>query len=162
MTVRLDMLKIENNARHLHGLINDVLDLSKVESGKMEIYAEYFDVEPVMRELATTVESLVGKKNNRLDLHLASDLGTMRSDLTKVRQVLLNLISNAAKFTEDGTITLAVSRGVQVGGVDRVIFRIADSGIGMSKEQLAELSSASSRPTVQRLACSAARASGCR
>ena len=134
-----DMLKIENNARHLLGLINDVLDLSKVESGKMEIYAEDFDVEPVMRELATTVESLVGKKNNRLDLHLASDLGTMRSDLTKVRQVLLNLISNAAKFTEDGTITLAVSREVQVDGVDRVIFRIADSGIGMSEEQLAKL-----------------------
>ncbi|MCW6506677.1 response regulator [Lichenifustis flavocetrariae] len=133
-----DMTKIESNARHLLGLINDVLDLSKIESGKMEVFSEEFGIESVVRDLATTVQSLVGKKNNRLDLQLAPNLGEMRSDVTKVRQILLNLLSNAAKFTEAGVLTLAVSREHGLRG-DRILFRVSDTGIGMSQPQLAKL-----------------------
>ena len=134
-----DMRKIEGNARHLLGLINDVLDLSKVESGKMEVYTEDFEVDTVLRDIATTVGSLVVKKGNRLELQLAPDLGHMHSDLTKVRQILLNLLSNAAKFTEGGTITLSATRQIEAGYVDQIVFRISDTGIGMSEEQLVKL-----------------------
>jgi PAS domain S-box-containing protein len=134
-----DMRKIEGNARHLLGLINDVLDLSKIESGKMEVYAESFDVAPMLEEVASGVRSLVDKKRNRLELRLAPDLGTMDSDLTKIRQMLLNLLSNAAKFTEDGTITLSASREGGIGADARLVFSVADTGLGMSEEQLARL-----------------------
>ncbi len=134
-----DMRKIEGNARHLLGLINDVLDLSKVESGKMEVYAETFDIAAAVHEVAETVQTLVGKKANRFELVLAPDLGDMQSDLTKVRQILLNLLGNAAKFTEDGIITLAVSREAQRAGDERVVFRVSDTGIGMTPEQLEKL-----------------------
>ncbi len=133
-----DMRKVESNARHLLGLINDVLDLSKVESGKMDVYAETFEIEPVVRELATTVHSLIANKGNRLDLQLSPGLGEMNSDLTKVKQVLLNLLSNAAKFTNGGTITLTVSREDRPQG-GLVKFRVSDTGIGMTEEQLAKL-----------------------
>ena len=134
-----DVRKIEGNARHLIGLINDVLDLSKIESGKMEVFGEDIDVDATIRDLAATVESLVAKKDNRLELRLAPDLGAMHSDLTKVRQVLLNLLSNAAKFTEGGTITLSASRETTAGKADRIVFGVSDTGIGMSDEQLAKL-----------------------
>ena len=133
-----DMRKIEGNARHLLGLINDVLDLSKVESGKMEVYAEEFDVVTAVREVADTVQTLVGKKGNSLRLDLAPDLGSMRSDLTKVRQVLLNLLGNAAKFTEGGTITLSAWREAGEAG-PAVCLRVSDTGIGMTPEQLEKL-----------------------
>ena len=138
-----DMRKIEGNARHLLGLINDVLDLSKVESGKMEVFAEEFDVAAMVRDVASTVAGLVEKKGNTLALALGDDLGTMHSDVTKVRQILLNLLSNAAKFTEGGTITLSATRLVggsgAGGGGDSVAFAVRDAGIGMSEEQLAKL-----------------------
>ena len=134
-----DMRKIEGNARHLLGLINDVLDLSKVESGKMEVYAEIFDIAVAVHEVAETVQTLVGKKANRFELVLAPDLGDMQSDLTKVRQILLNLLGNAAKFTEDGTITLAVSREATRAGDERIVFCVSDTGIGMTPEQLEKL-----------------------
>ncbi|RYC29334.1 response regulator [Lichenibacterium minor] len=133
-----DMAKVEGNARHLLGLINDVLDLSKIESGKMEVYAEDFDVGSTLREVAGTVESLVGKKGNRLALDLAPDLGTARTDVTKLRQMLLNLLSNAAKFTENGTITLGASRVARSDG-EWLRFTVSDTGIGMTPEQLAKL-----------------------
>ena len=134
-----DMRKIEGNARHLLGLINDVLDLSKIESGKMEVYAETFEVEPMIRDMATTVGSLIDKKGNSFELDLGPGLAVMGSDLTKVRQILLNLLSNAAKFTERGTITLAVTRVPDPTSGDRLAFRVTDSGIGMSPEQLTRL-----------------------
>ena len=133
-----DMGKVESNARHLLGLINDVLDLSKVESGKMDLYTESFEIEPMIRDLATTVGSLIRKKGNRLDLSLAPNLGAMSSDATKVKQVILNLLSNAAKFTQDGTITLTVTRETRLLG-EYIIFRVSDTGIGMSEDQLAKL-----------------------
>ena len=133
-----DMRKIEGNARHLLGLINDVLDLSKVESGKMEVFAETFEVEAVLRDVASTVESLVDKKGNRLILKIGPGLGAMHSDVTKIRQALLNLIGNAAKFTEAGILTLAASREPAPEG-DRILFRVSDTGIGMTEEQRAKL-----------------------
>ena len=134
-----DMAKVEGNARHLLGLINDVLDLSKVESGKMEVFAENFAIAPMLREVATTVENLVGKKRNRLVLDIASDLGSAYTDVVKVRQILLNLFSNAAKFTEGGTITLTASRSKDHVGGDRLRVAVRDTGIGMTAEQLAKL-----------------------
>ncbi len=134
-----DLVKVESNARHLLGLINDVLDLSKVESGKMEAFPETFDLRATVADVGATVAALVEKKNNRFVLDLGADggasLGTMHSDVTRVRQILLNLLSNAAKFTEKGTITLAVER---LPG-ERVRFAVSDTGIGMTAEQLARL-----------------------
>ena len=134
-----DIGKVERNARHLLGLINDVLDLSKVESGKMEIYAEDFAVEDMLRDVAGSVATLVGKKGNTLEMRLAPGLGGMHSDLTKTRQVLFNFLSNAAKFTEGGTITLAASRVTDDSEVDSLSFSVSDSGIGMTAEQVSRL-----------------------
>ena len=134
-----DMRKIESNARHLLGLINDVLDLSKIESGKMEVFAERFDIAPMVEEVAAAVQSLVAKKRNRLELRLEPGLGTMETDLTKTRQMLLNLLSNAAKFTEDGTIVLSAARGPGFDGAGEVRFSVSDTGVGMSEEQLGRL-----------------------
>ena len=134
-----DMGKIESNARHLLGLINDVLDLSKVESGRMDLFPETFDVAGMVRDVASTVQGLVEKKGNTLVLRLDPGLGTMHSDVTKIRQVLLNLLSNAAKFTEGGAITLSVGRGPGLDGGDQLAFAVGDTGIGMTAEQLAKL-----------------------
>ena len=134
-----DMRKIEGNARHLLSLINDVLDLSKVESGKMEVYAETFDVAEMVRDVAATVQGLVEDKGNTLAVHLSADLGAIHSDMTKIRQVLVNLLSNSAKFTEGGTITLSIERGPGPGEKDWLVLRISDTGIGMTEEQLAKL-----------------------
>ncbi len=137
-----DMRKIEGNARHLLGLINDVLDLSKIESGKMEVFAETFDVETMARDVAATVQGLVAKKGNALALRLEAGLGAMHSDVTKLRQILLNLLGNASKFSENGTITLSAMRLPGNGNGDSgdwLVFRVADTGIGMTEEQLSRL-----------------------
>ena len=129
-----DIDKIEGNARHLLGLINDVLDLSKVESGKMDAYVESFDLGAMVEDVGSTVTALMDKKGNRFELRRSASLGTMRSDVTRLRQVLLNLLSNAAKFTEQGLVTLTVTRDG-----DWVSFAVGDSGIGMNEEQLSKL-----------------------
>lgn len=133
-----DMEKIENNARHLLGLINDILDLSKIESGKMDVFLEDFEVEPMLQDVASTVASLVDKKGNTLIVEFGSDLGRMHSDMTKLKQMLLNLLSNAAKFTEKGTITLSAHRA-SISGGGRLTFCVRDSGFGMTEEQRAKL-----------------------
>ena len=129
-----DLGKIEASARHLLTLINGVLDLSKVEAGKMEVEVEAFEVAPLVEEVCGTVQSLMAKKDNRFAAELGPDLGAMRSDPVKLRQCLFNLLSNAAKFTEGGEVTLAVERE---GG--RLTFRVSDTGIGMTPEQQAKL-----------------------
>jgi CheY-like chemotaxis protein/two-component sensor histidine kinase len=115
-----------------------VLDLSKIEAGKMELYLETFEIGPVLEAVATTVRPLVEKNGNVLKLQLGDGLGTMRSDATRVRQVLFNLLSNASKFTEGGTITLAAQRERGPAG-DVLTLRVSDTGIGMTAEQLARL-----------------------
>ncbi|OAS24862.1 MHYT domain-containing protein [Methylobacterium platani] len=133
-----DLGKIKSNAQHLLGLINDVLDLSKVEAEKMELYPEDIDVAAFVTDAAGTVEGLVAKKGNVLALDVAGDVGRARTDATKLRQCVFNLLSNAAKFTEGGTITLRAARDVDPSG-DWLLFTVADTGIGMSPEQVGRL-----------------------
>ncbi len=132
-----DLRKINANARHLLTLINDVLDLSKIEAGRMEVNPESFDVAALVEEAAATVQGLVATKNNRLIVDRRGDLGTMYSDPVKIRQSLFNLLSNASKFTENGEITLRAERiGTPRNGV---AFAVRDTGIGMTPEQKEKL-----------------------
>ncbi|MBP1807098.1 response regulator [Rubellimicrobium aerolatum] len=134
-----DLARIEGSARHLLSLINGVLDLSKIEAGRMEVEVESFEVAPLVREVCETVRGLMERKGNAFAAELAPDLGAMRSDAVKLRQCLFNLLSNAAKFTEGGRVTLEARRaGGQVGG-GRLVFRVADTGIGMTPEQVGRL-----------------------
>ena len=133
-----DLKKIHSAGKHLLGLINDVLDLSKIEAGKMTLYLEDFAVPAMIAEVTATIQPLVEKNTNRLVVECPPDLGTMRADVTKVRQTLFNLLSNAAKFTHEGSITLSVTRALHE-GVDCIAFRVADTGIGMTPEQLRKL-----------------------
>jgi PAS domain S-box-containing protein len=133
-----DLEKICGAGRHLLKLINDVLDLSKVEAGKMDAYVEQFEVMPFVDEVASTVRPLVEQKGNTLAVRCDREIGQMRSDRTKVRQCLFNLLSNSAKFTDSGTIALVVSQRVED---DRewISFQVADTGIGISKDQLGQV-----------------------
>jgi signal transduction histidine kinase/CheY-like chemotaxis protein len=133
-----DLGKILGAARHLLGLINDVLDLSKIEAGRMDLFLETIDVGTLVREATTTVAPLIEKKHNRLVIESPEQVGNIHADSTKLRQVLLNLLSNASKFTTDGQILLSVSRG-QVGGTECVIIKVSDNGIGMTPEQMGRL-----------------------
>ncbi len=133
-----DLLKIQTAGRHLLGLINDVLDLSKIEAGKMKLYLETFDIAQVVEEAVGTVRPLVEQKGNHLEVRCPGDIGQLREDVTKVRQVLLNLLSNAAKFTEKGVVTLEVRRENGREG-NWVFFRVQDTGIGMSPDQVGRL-----------------------
>ncbi len=129
-----DLQKINNAGKHLLALINDILDLSKIEAGKMDLYLENFDVAAVVADVAGTVQSLMARQGNTLAVDCPEDIGAMNADLTKVRQSLLNLLSNAAKFTSDGAVTLEVRRD----GPWR-LFTVRDTGIGMTAEQMAGL-----------------------
>jgi PAS domain S-box-containing protein len=133
-----DLEKICNAGRHLLSLINNILDLSKIEAGKMELYLETFDVEAMIREVEDTVQPLFKKRSNTLDVRCPSDTGSIHADQTKVRQTLFNLLSNASKFTEKGTVTLEVARE-EANGLDWVVFKVTDQGIGMTPEQVATL-----------------------
>ena len=130
-----DLRKISGAGKHLLGLINGVLDLSKIEAGKMTVHVEDMDVTAAAREAAYTIRPLAAKRGNTVDVHVAPDAGRMRADVTKVRQILLNLLSNAAKFTHDGRIELEVQREVGTDG-EYMIFRVSDTGVGMTPEQL--------------------------
>src|SRR5436305_619055 len=110
-----DLKKIHGSAKHLLALINDVLDLSKIESGKLELVLETFDVQAMIRDVVTTIQPLAEKNANRLLVHCPDDVGGMRADLTKVRQSLFNLLSNACKFTDGGTVRLELVREGQDG-----------------------------------------------
>ena len=131
-----DVRKIQMNARHLLSMINDVLDLSKIEAERMTTYVERFDVATLLADVTATVGALVAKKSNRLTLDLGDEsaLGAMSTDLVKLRQCLFNLISNAAKFCENGTIVLQARREAE-----SLVFRVSDTGIGMTPEQLDRL-----------------------
>jgi len=129
-----DLDKIRGAGRHLLSLINDVLDLSKIEAGRVEVVAAPFPLRRVLDEVTATVEPLVARKANTLTVRCLDDPGTMHSDETRIRQVLFNLLSNASKFTEHGTIALDVRRDT-----DWVVFAVSDSGIGMTPEQAGRL-----------------------
>jgi signal transduction histidine kinase/DNA-binding response OmpR family regulator len=133
-----DLGKIMGSGRYLLELINGVLDLAKIESGKMDVFVEEFDVAELMRGVEGTVQPLVRKNENTLELAGLEGLGSMQSDATKLRQILFNLLSNASKFTENGTIRLEARRTAQ-GTQDGLVFRVSDTGIGMDEEQLARV-----------------------
>jgi signal transduction histidine kinase/DNA-binding response OmpR family regulator len=124
--------------RHLLGLINDILDLSKIEAGKMEIHIEEFGIAPLIDDAVKTIETLAAKNNNRLVVDCESEIGVMQADQTRVRQALLNLLSNANKFTEGGTVTVRAQRHVE-SGRDWITMAVSDTGIGMTPEQVGKL-----------------------
>ncbi|MDA7965790.1 response regulator [Ruegeria sp.] len=128
-----DLRKIQSAGKHLLALINDILDLSKIEAGKMEFNLESFDVFHMVKDVGTTVLPLAEKNNNAVEILCPEEVGEMICDLTKVRQALLNLLSNACKFTENAKITLSV---VRVDETDQLEFAVVDQGIGMSSEQV--------------------------
>jgi signal transduction histidine kinase/DNA-binding response OmpR family regulator len=160
-----DLQKIQAAGKHLLGLINSILDLSKIEAGKMDLYLEPFSVSQLVGDVTAIVKPLVEKNHNALRVDCPADVGEMTADLTKVRQALFNLLSNASKFTEHGTISLVVRRGAAPpnppnsggepvepatglppalgggGGPPRewITFAVADTGIGMTPEQLGRL-----------------------
>jgi PAS domain S-box-containing protein len=133
-----DLKKIQAAGKHLLTLINDILDLSKIEAGKMELCFESCDVGSLLDEVASTVRPLIEKNANRLELVKAADLGAAHLDVVKVRQALFNLLSNAAKFTEAGVIRLEARRHTRAER-DWLCFRVSDTGIGMTTEQVDRL-----------------------
>ena len=133
-----DLEKIHAAGRHLLALINSILDLSKIEAGRMELYMETTDVRRTVADVEELARPLAAKKSNTLIVECAPDVGTMVTDQTKLRQVLLNLLSNACKFAENGTVTLTVSRYQPV-DADWISFTITDTGIGMSESQIGRL-----------------------
>ena len=133
-----DLQKIQTAGKHLLALINDVLDLYKIEAGKMTIFLEPFASRCAIEEVVTTLEPLVSKNRNRLILECPDDIGTMVGDLVKFRQSLFNLLSNSCKFTEHGVITLSVETSA-IEGVEFIEFSVKDTGIGMSPEQIGNL-----------------------
>src|SRR5436190_10842005 len=153
-----DLTRINDSAGHLLGLINDILDLSKIEAQKMELRLEEFSIEELIRDVTTTLRPLINQKLNSLDVVCPDDIGSICADQVKVKQCLLNLLSNANKFTDRGTITLSVwkAQGQRLkakpssgaDGVEEILqpldfnlvnFQVSDTGIGMSAEQIAKL-----------------------
>ena len=133
-----DLKKIEKAGKHLLELINGVLDIAKIEAGKMEIHAEAFDVAAMINDVAATVAPVVEKKGNRFEISAGDNLGMMFTDMTKLRQSLFNLLGNAGKFTEGGMIRLEAERKTE-SGMDWVYFHVRDSGVGMTQEQAAKI-----------------------
>lgn len=146
-----DLHKIQQSGQHLLRLINDILDMSKIEAGKMDIYLEAFAIDDLLLDLKATMQPLIQKNHNTLFVNCPADIGTMFADWLKVRQALLNLVSNAAKFTTNGTITLTVERtlwqrepsalhpGCQVITCSAIQFSVTDTGIGINPEQIERL-----------------------
>ena len=130
--------RIVRAGKHLLMLINDILDLSKIEAGKLDLYPEEIDVVTLVGELAKTTQSIADRNSNQLIIDCPADIGVLKADLTRVRQVLLNLLSNACKFTEKGEIRFTARREAD-GSAERLVFTVADTGIGMTEEQLGRL-----------------------
>ncbi|HEX8395739.1 MAG TPA: response regulator, partial [Longimicrobium sp.] len=133
-----DLEKIGTAGKHLLSLINDILDLSKIEAGKMELFLEDFDVGEMMGEVTSALAGMAAANANALHVDMEPDLGHMHADQVKVRQTLFNLLSNAVKFTEGGTISVHGGRE-RMDGREWIVFRVTDTGIGMSSEQLLKL-----------------------
>ncbi len=134
-----DLRKIHLAGKQLLALINDILDLSKIEAGKMALYLETFDVMAMVRDVVGTIEPLVGRNRNRLEVDCPADAGAMHADLSKVRQCLFNLLTNALKFTRNGVVTVAVRREDGGAGAGWTVFTVSDTGIGMTPPQIAGL-----------------------
>jgi PAS domain S-box-containing protein len=151
--ISADLKKIQQSGKHLLRLINDILDMSKIEAGKMDLYLETLDIQELILDVKATVQPLIKKNNNTLLIDCPDTIGTMFGDLMKLRQALLNLVSNASKFTEHGTITLTVKRSLwhqepmastvpmqcNLRTCQAIVFAVSDTGIGINPEQLTRL-----------------------
>ena len=125
-------------AKHLLALINDILDLSKIEAGKIDIHIEKFAIEPLIRDVVQTISTMATKNGNQVVVECAADIGSMNADQTRIRQALLNLASNANKFTEKGSVTISAKRAMEAGR-EWVTMAVADTGIGLTPEQMGKL-----------------------
>lgn len=133
-----DLDRIKVSGKHLLGLISEILDFNKIESGKMTISMELCNAAEIVNEVGSALEPLIRRGRNRLKIHCPLDLGKVYCDSLRLRQILLNLVSNASKFTENGLILLRVFRASR-GGTEWVYFSVEDQGIGMTKEQVSKL-----------------------
>jgi len=133
-----DLQKINQAGRHLLALINDILDLSKIEAGKMELYLESIQLGTLLEDVVTTSDAIIRQNENTLATDIANDLGEVHVDVTKVRQVLFNLISNAAKFTKNGTVTIRATRETDEAD-DWIVISVSDTGIGVAADKIDSL-----------------------
>ena len=156
-----DLKKVNAAGKHLLELINSILDLSKIEAGKMELHLEDFSVAQMVEDIAAMIQPLAEKNGNRLEVACDATTGTMHADLTKVRQVLFNLLSNACKFTEKGTVSLAVQRE-EAGDDAWLSFSVRDTGIGSTPSSSGGCFRSSRRPMPTPRASTAERAWGLR
>jgi signal transduction histidine kinase len=131
---------MRSNSQHCHllALINDILDLSKIEAGRMELNLETFPLAPLIADVVKTIEPLAAKNANQVTVKCDGAIGTLHADQMRLRQALLNLMSNANKFTERGNIAIEARQG-QEDGHDCVTIEVADTGIGMTPEQMSKL-----------------------
>jgi len=136
--VSADLAKVTGAGKHLLSLITDVLDFSKIEAGRMELVLEPVDVATLLREVEGTAAPVVRKQGNTFVVETAPDVGSFMADAGKVRQVLLNLLSNAGKFTTDGSVTLHAARVVR-DGADFITLSVADTGVGLTRAQFGRL-----------------------
>src|SRR5262249_7076168 len=130
-----DLRRIQAAGKRLLEMINSILDLSRIEAGKMDLFLENFDLAEMINEVQETSQALAAKNDNRLSVSVQPNVGIMYADVTKVRQILFNLLSNAGKFTEKGKITLSVERQTS-DGADCIDFKVSDTGIGILPEQM--------------------------
>jgi signal transduction histidine kinase/CheY-like chemotaxis protein len=133
-----DLEKIRTSGKHLLEMVNEVLDFSKIEAGKVDLYLETFYVPKMLNDVTAVIQPLAEKNFNTLEVHCAESVGYMHADLTKVRQTLFNLLSNACKFTERGAISVGATRTCE-DGVDWISFTVADTGIGITPQQMGNL-----------------------
>jgi len=135
MPIIADLEKIRQAGKHLLTLINDVLDISKIEAGKMELLLENFTINPMIEDVASMIKPMIEKNQNSFDIHLPENLGIMHADIMRVKQVLFNLLSNACKFTKNGRIELIVEQP----DADHIDFKVVDSGIGIESSNINKL-----------------------
>jgi signal transduction histidine kinase len=133
-----DLKRIHSAGRHLLSLISDILDLSKIEAGKMQLCFENFEVRHLVEDVFSVIQPMAANNNNTVSFSIAPNCGVIHADLTKTRQILFNLLSNACKFTENGRVRLEAERQQNI-GTERIVFRVHDTGIGMSLEQMQKL-----------------------
>lgn len=139
-----DLLRIRTAGRYLLDLINNILDITRIEAGKMEVYIEHINVPKMVDDIIATLHPLAAKNSNTLIVDFPKDIGAINSDYTKLRQSIVNLLSNACKFTENGTVTLQVEQ-TRFRNKDKVIFKVVDTGMGIPPERLGKLFTSFSR-----------------
>jgi len=133
-----DLNKIQGAGKHLLTVINEILDISKIEAGRINLHLEDFDIAEAVRGIAATVEPLARKNNNTFTLNCPDNIGTIHTDVTRFRQILINLLGNACKFTHDGQVSLDINRS-GTDDMEHIVCVVSDTGIGVSQENLEKI-----------------------